>query len=155
MIYAIFYPSYDECRSVCMNFIRLFQMRVKVYVDSVGWRPPASLCVNWSTLSTDRWRRKFIGHRWRYTYYIVVESCVLCQYLLLCCFLLKIQMKYCRNFELWYSIFHFMLSNQTLEGNQSILPFCSYQTQEQSRPVTKRNHSILTVRSSTKHILKI
>lgn len=46
-----------------------------------------------------------------------------------------------RNF--CYSIFHSMLPNQTLERNHLIPLFCSYQTQEQNRPVPLEwNHSI-------------
>ena len=32
MIYAIFYMNFDEYRSVCMNFVRLDQMWVEMYV---------------------------------------------------------------------------------------------------------------------------
>ena len=76
---------------------------------------------------------------WLLPYDIIAENCVLCQYILLCCFSWKYKWNAAKFWNFCYSIF----PNQTLERNQPVLLFCTYQTQERNRPVPLEwNHSI-------------
>ena len=45
---------------VCMNFVRLVSVVVKMYAASVGWLPPASLSMDWSPVR-GRMRKAFCG----------------------------------------------------------------------------------------------